>query len=220
MTPWASEFSQPETLSYFLLLSSYSSPIFHQLGNQFFLLNDSQIHSLLSFPTIITLWVLVLIISTWTISTAMGLLSAFFSHTLGHWFQHLLHFWWFHNASMYDPRQGWAKNLNQDALSALLPSAPWPLYFSPAHWVILTNWAPLGSELGLSSGFFPLLLSLANNPVPPIFSTKITSYMTSFLPNKKEQKKKRERKNKLLPPWFPTLHDYLSQWTVVKCFIF
>ena len=126
MTSWDSEFSQPETLCYFLLLSSYSSPIFHQLGNQFFLLNDSQMHPLLSSPNIITL-VLVLIISTWTISTATGLLSAFFSHTLGHWFQHLLHFWWFHNASMSDPRQGWAKNLNQYAPSGLLPSAPWPI---------------------------------------------------------------------------------------------
>lgn len=225
MTSWASEFSQPETLSYFLLLFSYSSPIFHQLGNQFFLLNDSQIHPLLSFPTIITL-VLVLIISTWTILTAVGLLSAFFSHTLGHWFKHLLHFWWFRNAGMHDPRQGWTKNPNQDAPSALLPSAPWPLCFTPTDLVFLTNWALLGSEPGLSSVFFFclffffLLLSLVNNPVPPIFSTKITSCMNSFLPNKKEKKKRERRKNKLLPPWFPPLYYYLSQWTAVKCFIF
>ena len=68
--------------------------------------------------------------------------------------------------------------------------------------------------------FFFLLLSLVNNPVPPIFSTKITSCMNSFLPNKKEKKKRERRKNKLLPPWFPPLYYYLSQWTAVKCFIF
>ena len=199
MTSWASEFSQPETLSYFLLLFSYSSPIFHQFGNQFFLLNDSQIHPLLSFPTIITL-VLVLIISTWTISTAMGLLSAFFSHTLGHWFKHLLHFWWFHNASMYDPR--WAGPRIRTTIQFLLSS---PLHHDLSVSVPQT-WCSSQTELFwvLNLGFllfffFILLLSLVNNPVPPIFSTKITSCMNSFLPNKKEQKKKkkkRERKKK------------------------
>lgn len=137
-------------------------------------------------------------LSTGIVLIATGLLPASFSYTLRPWFNHLFHLWWFYNAVGEKPTlprnsrcgstHGCIKNLDQDA-----PLTPSPLCTTTSLHQSLTLcsshtelfWVP--NLVYFFWFFFPLLLSLVNSPIPLIISTKITSFMNSFLTNKKEQ---------------------------------